>query len=44
MATPNNRGAGLIPTGLVASVIAYLAGDEASAVTGAAIPVYGTQL
>ena len=44
MATPANQGPNLIPTAQVASLLAYLAGDEAGAVTGAAIPVYGTQL
>ena len=44
MATPSNQGPNLIPTGQVASLMAYLASDEAGSVTGAAIPVYGTQL
>ena len=44
MATPANQGANLIDTAQVASLLTYLASDEAGAVTGAAIPVYGTQL
>ena len=44
MATPANQGPNLIPTEQVASLLVYLAGDQAGAVTGAAIPVYGTQL
>ena len=44
MATPSNQGPSLIPTEQVASLLAYLAGDAAGSVTGAAIPVYGTQL
>jgi len=44
MATPNNQGPNLIPTAQVASLLAYLASDDAGSVTGAAIPVYGTQL
>lgn len=44
MATPANQGANLIDTAQVASLLTYLASDEAGAITGAAIPVYGTQL
>lgn len=44
MATPANQGSNLIPTERVASLLVYLASDEAGAITGAAIPVYGTQL
>jgi NAD(P)-dependent dehydrogenase (short-subunit alcohol dehydrogenase family) len=44
MATPANQGANLIDTAQVASLLTYLASDEAGAVTGAAIPVYGAQL
>jgi NAD(P)-dependent dehydrogenase (short-subunit alcohol dehydrogenase family) len=44
MATPGNQGANLIPTQQVASLMVYLASDEAGSVTGAAIPVYGSQL
>jgi NAD(P)-dependent dehydrogenase (short-subunit alcohol dehydrogenase family) len=44
MATPGNQGANLIATAQVASLLTYLASDEAGAITGAAIPVYGTQL
>jgi NAD(P)-dependent dehydrogenase (short-subunit alcohol dehydrogenase family) len=44
MATPTNQGPNLIPTEQVASLLAYLASDEAGALTGAAIPLYGTQL
>jgi NAD(P)-dependent dehydrogenase (short-subunit alcohol dehydrogenase family) len=44
MATPSNQGPNLIPTKQVASLLVYLAGDEAGALTGAAIPVYGSQL
>jgi NAD(P)-dependent dehydrogenase (short-subunit alcohol dehydrogenase family) len=44
MATAANQGGNLIPTAQVASLLTYLASDEAAAVTGAAIPVYGTQL
>ena len=44
MDTPGNQGPNLIDTALVASLLAYLAGDGAASITGAAIPVYGTQL
>ena len=44
MATPSNRGSNLVPVEQVAALLAHLAGDDASQITGAAIPVYGTQL
>lgn len=44
MATPANRGTNLLPTDQVAALLAHLASDAASAITGAAIPVYGNQL
>jgi NAD(P)-dependent dehydrogenase (short-subunit alcohol dehydrogenase family) len=44
MATPGNPGANLIPTAQVASLLAYLASDAAGSITGAAIPVVGSQL
>jgi NAD(P)-dependent dehydrogenase (short-subunit alcohol dehydrogenase family) len=44
MATPANRGTNLIPPQQVAALLAHLATDAASQITGAAIPVYGAQL
>jgi len=44
MATPANRGSNLIPPQQVAALLAHLATDAASQITGAAIPVYGAQL
>jgi NAD(P)-dependent dehydrogenase (short-subunit alcohol dehydrogenase family) len=44
MATPANRGSNLIAPRQVAALLAHLAGDAASHITGAAIPVYGAQL
>jgi NAD(P)-dependent dehydrogenase (short-subunit alcohol dehydrogenase family) len=44
MATPANHGTNLLPTDQVAAMLAHLATDAASAITGAAIPVYGNQL
>jgi NAD(P)-dependent dehydrogenase (short-subunit alcohol dehydrogenase family) len=44
METPTNQGANLVKTASVASLLVYLAGDDASEITGAAIPVYGKQL
>ena len=44
MATPSNRGPNLVPVEHVAALLAHLATDAAASVTGAAIPIYGTQL
>jgi NAD(P)-dependent dehydrogenase (short-subunit alcohol dehydrogenase family) len=49
MDTPGNRAGGGDPTGWVqpaqvAALLAHLASDAASQITGAAIPVYGSQL
>src|SRR5262249_1374175 len=44
MEPPGNQGANLVKTASVASLLVYLAGDDASEITGAAIPIYGKQL
>lgn len=44
MNTPGNPGGNLIETAHVASLLLWLASGAAAAVTGAAIPIYGTQL
>src|SRR4029077_20571646 len=43
MATPNNSGANLVDPAQVAALLVHLAGDSAADITGAAIPVYGSQ-
>jgi len=44
METPGNRGANLVQPSQVAALLVHLASDVASQITGAAIPVYGSQL
>src|SRR5207253_9263265 len=43
MATPNNTGRNLVDPAQVAALLVHLAGDSAGDITGAAIPVYGSQ-
>lgn len=44
METPGNPGANLVKTAQVAGLLVHLASDDSADVTGAAIPIYGTQL
>jgi NAD(P)-dependent dehydrogenase (short-subunit alcohol dehydrogenase family) len=44
MNTPGNPGANFVEPAQVAALLVHLASDAASQVTGAAIPVYGSQL
>ncbi len=43
MDTPGSAGDNLVKTTQVASLLLHLAGDDSSQITGAAIPIYGTQ-
>jgi NAD(P)-dependent dehydrogenase (short-subunit alcohol dehydrogenase family) len=43
MATPNNTGSNLVDPAQVAALLVHLATDAAAHITGAAIPVYGSQ-
>ena len=43
MATPSNTGQNLVDPAQVAALLVHLASDDAAHITGAAIPVYGSQ-